>query len=147
MNAELAARKLAADAHYAALAVEREPIEFPMVPVADRKIYFDVEANRGNIFEGVMHVRGSFKHQGRIAMRYSVTWGNENYVSRREYGGPIVTGEHGYLSPQATVIAATPIERPDYVEVRDGDVLKFGDILLQIRDDKALQNPRLVRIF
>lgn len=84
-------------------------------------------------------LRGRFKHQGMVSDFAVYT-----AVSADK---PIThDGQLACLSAMASVISSQPMEQPQRVEVVDGDIIDVDGKLYEIRDDRALSDPRLVEI-
>ncbi|MBF6460165.1 hypothetical protein IU433_14080 [Nocardia puris] len=99
----------------------------------------------GHQFESTVDLVGRFRHQGRVC-RFSVTYLDETTESRRTFRGPIETGEYAFLVAQPAILSATPIDQPDVIEVRNGDLISIVGRTFRIQDDRALNDPRLVRV-
>ncbi|MBF6332460.1 hypothetical protein [Nocardia transvalensis] len=121
--------------------MNQDPIVVPMM-TAPKAQACD---NYGHQFESIVELRGTFRHQGRPC-HFMVVYLDETTVSRREFRGPVVAGEHAYLVPQPVVIAAWPQNRPLVIDVADGDVISILGRCFRIQDDRALYDPRLVRV-
>lgn len=109
------------------------------------------EQDRGHVFEterDVVILRGKAKHAGGRVCDFTLHYHDDQAApTRREYKGPLVEGEYAYLVPQATVIAAHPLPRPTTViEIKDGDFLLIQGRVFQLRDDRMLDYPQLVRL-
>ncbi|WP_039828127.1 hypothetical protein [Nocardia testacea] len=99
----------------------------------------------GHQFESTVELRGRFRHQ-RHTCRFTVTYFDETTETRREYQGPIVKGEYAFMTAQASVISSHPIALPEVIDVADGDLISILGKTFRIQDDKALHDPRLVRV-
>ncbi len=118
----------------------------------------DEGTNFGHVWESPesLVIKGSFRHQSGNAP-FRAYYGDESYRTRKAYQGEMVTGEYGYLSGLPSVISAHRMgPAPSVIQVADGDVLvlllhtedlkDFRTVRMQIRDNLALSDPRLVRI-
>jgi hypothetical protein len=77
--------------------------------------------------------------------RFGIYYTDPSGSSRIEHGGPQVAGPHGSLIAQASVIASSPVARPDVViHVAEGDRLILNGQRMVIVDDKPYDYPRLV---
>lgn len=79
----------------------------------------------------------------RRAERFSILYTGPHGATRVEHGAAPVPGPHGALIPQATVIAAGPVERAEIIDVEEGDVLVLNGQRMVIIDDRLTGYPRL----
>jgi hypothetical protein len=82
-------------------------------------------------------LRGKFKHNGSPNARFAV------YTSVAPDKPITQDGLHACLSAMGSVISSSPGENPTIVDVKDGDLIEVDGKLYNIRDDRALADPRL----
>jgi len=101
------------------------------------------DAARGNV-EWV-EVRCHAKYTRRVE-RFSVGYVGPNGKARLVYQGPEVAGPTGYLVPQCSVIANTPVARARYIDAQVGDTLIMpgGQRMVIVEDSPRTNYPRLV---
>jgi len=125
------------------------PIVIPMTTSPEHQLYTHGEDRYGHEFQSAAGVvlNGRFRHQGHDC-DYTITYFDDTTSSRRETGGPIITGEWAFMSALPTIISANP--RPwntqQRIHVKDGDLVSILGRTFRIQDDRRLYNPRLVRV-
>jgi hypothetical protein len=82
-------------------------------------------------------------HELRMRCNYILYTGPAG-ATRIENGGRQVPGPHGSLIPQVGIIAVDPLAKPEYLDVKEGDVLVLNDQNMVICDDRRHGYPRLV---
>ncbi|WP_067565857.1 hypothetical protein [Nocardia acidivorans] len=112
-----------------------------MVATPEHKAY----GNPGHMHESVVELRGNFRHQGRNS-RYLVIYLDDEAVTRREHGGPMVKGEYAYMLALPTVISNRPAPVVRVIDVKDGDEISILGRVFRIQDDRRGYDPRLIRV-
>ncbi|WP_280426499.1 hypothetical protein [Nocardia carnea] len=99
----------------------------------------------GHKHESTVSLRGNFRHQGR-ACDFRVTYYDADTRHVIPSFGTEMEGESAHMVAQSSAFAAMPVDVPDRIEVRDGDLVSICGRVFRICDDRRFADPRLVLV-